>query len=201
MPNDINKAKIKATINWLEDVHKSFFGRLDGLWDNLSKGCVDCMKKNCEAEYEWIKRNSFEINKNSSREFTEIKFPPEIGAEGIKALERYKKCKGSCYEKLIVMNSTLGRCLLELNEHMGNCIDSCKISKNSYDFEKSECINKCLIHVGYQLPKIEYYIESAYNSIKKEYDFNIMDLPKTDLAHHYRYTYRSFGKDIAHKYL
>jgi hypothetical protein len=202
IPADSSKETVQATVLWLEDLEKSFYNRMDVLWEKLSKSCVNCMKQNCESDYNWLKDNSIEISKNETREFSEIKFPTvEIGREGVKKLENYKKCKRTCYEKIVVINSLFGKTLTKLQEHMTECLDGCKIKKLTFDSEKSDCISRCLIHIGYQLPTIEYYFESVYTSLQKEYDQNIIDLPKTDLPHQYRNSFRQFGKEQAVKYL
>jgi hypothetical protein len=204
----MNDKKLSAGINWLSAINTSSFKRYDLLWKSLKEGCVNCMNKNCYEDYQWIIENAEKVdninNINSSDNigFKRIKFPnKEIGKEGVERVKKYHSCKKKCYEKVNLMNSILARKYSQFTYDFSVCLVLCRGKPIDKDTHLSDCYSDCMIKHSYLLPQIEYYMMMMHEQMMKEYNENILELPKADLLHSYRFREREFTSDMFRKYI
>jgi hypothetical protein len=204
----LNDKKIKAGINWLSAINTSTFDRYDEIWIKLREKCGECMQKNCIEDYEWIKKNSVEISDNDSpfhklnEGYQRIKFlNKDIGKEGFNRIRNYHVCKKNCYEKVNLMNAVLARKFSKFTNDFSVCFVLCRGKPIDRENVLSDCYSDCMIKFSYQLPQIEYYITTIFEDMMKEYENNVIETPKADLLHPYRFREREFTPDLWNKYL
>jgi hypothetical protein len=206
--NSLNDKKIKAGMNWLTAINTSSFKRYDAMWEKLKEKCTECMDKNCQEDYDWIRNNSELIKDDESpfhklnEGYTRIKFAnKEIGKEGIERVKNYHVCKKKCYEKINLMNSILSRKYSNFSYDFSVCFVLCRGKPIDKENILSDCYSDCMIKFSYHLPQIEYYITTIFEQMMKEYEKNMLATPKADLMHPYRFREREFTPDLWNKYL
>jgi hypothetical protein len=204
----LNDKKIKAGVNWLSAINSSSFKRYDQLWFELKEKCGKCMEKNCMEDYEWINKHAEIIQDNDSpfhklnEGYKRIKFPnKDIGKEGMERVKNYHMCKKKCHEKINLMNAVLARYYTKFMHDFSVCFVLCRGKPIDKEKVLSDCYSDCMIRFSYQLPQIEYLITNIFEQMMKEYDMNILDTPKADLMHSYRFREREFTQDLWNRYL
>lgn len=204
----VNDKKIKAGVNWISAINSSTFKRYDDLWFNLKEKCKECMDKNCMEDYEWIKNNAIIIDEKDStfhklnEGYKKIKFSnKEIGREGFERVKSYHVCKKKCHEKINLMNAILARYYTKFTHDFSVCFVLCRGKPIDKEKVLSDCYSDCMIRFGYQLPQIEYFVTSMYEKMISEYEQNVLDTPKADLMHPYRFKEREFTPDMWNRYI
>jgi hypothetical protein len=202
-----NDRKLKAGINWLSAIQISSFKRYDGMWLDMKEKCLDCMKTSCQNDYEWIIKNSVVVEnekniENSSGVFKRIKFlDKETGKIGNGKLKSYYSCKTKCYEKVNIMNATLGKKLRKFSHDLNICLVLCRGKPFDRENVLSDCYSDCMITHSKEIPSLEYFIKKMYEDIIREYKENKFENYDADLLHNYRFKPREFSHDIMKKYL
>ncbi len=195
-----NDKKLKAGINWIEDIHRTSFRRYDDMLNQLKSECKECVKKNCSDDYNWILSNGeiiTEEDKSIKFRFTDA----EIGKKGIEVVNRYKKCKIDCYEKVELFTDVMGRNYSKWNKELNLCFIICRakpLDKNEY---LPNCYTNCMIKNVYALASHEFYLKYVFENLLNEYKKNYFDRSKADVMHSYRVQLRELDEEVIKKYL
>lgn len=207
--SSLNDRKLIAGTNWLKEIAKSSFNRYDLMWGSLKEKCLNCMKDNCQDDYEWIIKNAQIVDKKginsedlSDLPFKRIKFPnKEIGKEGYEKVKSYHSCKKSCYEKVNIMNVTFTKKMKQFSHNFNICIVLCKGKPIDKETMLSDCYSDCMIKSSYEMAKIEYYIKMMHEKLLEEYDNKILTLSREELIHNERFKERELTSDLWRRYI
>jgi hypothetical protein len=210
----MNDRKLKAGVNWLTAMQKSSFQRYDSMWLDMKEKCLDCMKTHCQEDYDWILKNAQILESNqvvinsenyeshSETGFKKIKFPDkETGKIGYEKYKNFNTCKKKCYEKINIMNVTLGKKLKQFSHDLNICLVLCRGKPFDRENVLSDCYSDCMIKHSKDIPTIEYFIKKMYEQIIMEYKENKFENFDVDLLHNYRFKPREFDADKMKKYL
>lgn len=197
-------------IDWMSELFKNSFGRLDNKFELLYKAEDEFVERNCKPIYDLVK-SRYELEDVVNSKLPSYYPVQKViideckvnSKEDINLLKHniagFHRCRKIAREKSDLVKEIMEKKLRELHAALNNCLRICRVK--SFQSKIQDCYLECLSTSALNIPEIEQYLTYSIQKMVEEFEKNESGFKASTLTTSYRLHHREINADIFNLYI